>query len=140
MYPEFDIWPSFGYMAFCFMDFSLIWTILAGTNVVHISGIGCIGITQLCLWIKAPLCIGCPLRAYRPSILPSFLPDQPQSTSPVPLPAAASIVSHAEWTPQTYTRDTVGQKSPKYDILWIGSSKSALDVYDQLYIDYLASR
>ena len=24
------------------MDFSLIWTILAGTNVVHISGIGCI--------------------------------------------------------------------------------------------------
>ena len=25
------------------MDFSLKWTILAGTNVVHISGIGCIG-------------------------------------------------------------------------------------------------
>ena len=24
-----------------FMDFLLIWTILAGTNVVHISGIGC---------------------------------------------------------------------------------------------------
>ena len=29
-------------MAFCFMDFTLIWTILAETNVVHISGIGCI--------------------------------------------------------------------------------------------------
>ena len=26
---------------FAFMDFSLIWTILARTNVVHISGIGC---------------------------------------------------------------------------------------------------
>ena len=26
---------------FIFMDFSLIWTILARTNVVHISGIGC---------------------------------------------------------------------------------------------------
>ena len=30
----------FAYMAFCFMDFSLIWTILARTKVVHISGIG----------------------------------------------------------------------------------------------------
>ena len=30
------IWPS------VFMEFSLIWTILAGTIVVHISGIGCI--------------------------------------------------------------------------------------------------
>ena len=29
-------------MAFCFMVFSLIWTILAGTNVVHISGAECI--------------------------------------------------------------------------------------------------
>ena len=43
-----DIWTDiilfqyFGYMAFCFMDFSLTWTILAGTNVVHIYGIGCI--------------------------------------------------------------------------------------------------
>ena len=26
---------------FAFMDFSLMWIILAGTNVVHISGIGC---------------------------------------------------------------------------------------------------
>ena len=35
------LFQYFGYMAFCFMYFSLIWTILAGTNVVHISGIGC---------------------------------------------------------------------------------------------------
>ena len=30
------------YKFVAFMDFSLIWTILAGTNVVYISGIGCI--------------------------------------------------------------------------------------------------
>ena len=35
------LFQYFGYMVFCFMDYSLIWTILAGTNVVHISGIGC---------------------------------------------------------------------------------------------------
>ena len=35
------LFQYFGYMAFCFMDFLLIWTILAGTNVVHISGVGC---------------------------------------------------------------------------------------------------
>ena len=33
---------------FSFMDFSLIWTILAGTNVVHISGIG------VCRFISKP--------------------------------------------------------------------------------------
>ena len=41
-----DIWTNyFGYMAFCFMDFSFLWTILGGTNVVHISGIGCMTIS-----------------------------------------------------------------------------------------------
>ena len=31
----------FPHKFFTFMDFLLIWIILAGTNVVHISGIGC---------------------------------------------------------------------------------------------------
>ena len=33
-------------MAFSFMDFLLVWTILAGTNVIHISGIGFTSISR----------------------------------------------------------------------------------------------